>query len=145
MGKVKNKDDVVAYTMRLNLTHPDQLEIHQKLQALNRNVYKSQNAFMIEAVLRMIKATPKDMLVEEAELEQNGKNHYLTWSDMEKIEAKVYDKVMKEIVIILCSSLARKTVQLPQINPMEAKETQEIKTERLEEDETLSSLSDIWS
>jgi hypothetical protein len=145
MGKVKNKDDVIQYTFRLNLTNEDHLEIHQTLQSLNKGVYKSQNNFIMDSILRNIRNYTREELLSDAALEQENNAGYINRKDLENLEQRVTEKVMKEVVILLCSSLAgRSSLPLtPQI--IEKSETIAGNKASVEDDETLSSLSNVWS
>jgi hypothetical protein len=64
MGKIKNKDEVAHYNMRLNLTNPDMLRVHQVLQDLNKDIYKSQNEYIFRSVLKNINSTPEAVVKE---------------------------------------------------------------------------------
>lgn len=145
MGKVKNKDDVIQYTFRLNLTNEDHLAIHQTLQNLNKGVYKSQNNFITDSILRNIRNYTREELLSDVALEQEYNAGYINRKDLEDLEQRVNEKVMKEVVILLCSSLAGRTSLpvTPQI--VEKSETNGGNKARVEDDETLSSLSNVWS
>lgn len=145
MGKVKNKDDVIQYTFRLNLTNEENLAIHQTLQNLNKGVYKSQNSFITDSILRNIRNYTREELLSDAALEQEHNAGYINRKDLEDIEQRVTEKVMKEVVILLCSSLAGRTSLpvMPQI--VEKSETIAGNKASVEDDETLSSLSNVWS
>lgn len=60
------------------------------------------------------------------------------------MEQKVTDKVMKEVVTLLFSSLAGKTA-LPDLSQTMERTESTRETSEIEEDETLSSLSNEWS
>lgn len=145
MGKVKNKDDVIQYTFRLNLTNQDHLAIHQTLQNLNKGVYKSQNNFITESILRNIRNYTREELLSDAALEQEHNTEFIKRKDLEDLEQRVTGKVMKEVVTLLCSSLAGRTSLpvTPQI--VEKSETIAESEASVEDDEILSSLSNVWS
>jgi len=147
MGKVKNKDDVIQYTFRLNLTNQEHLTIHQTLQNLNKGIHKSQNQFITDSILRNIRNYAREELLSEAALEQELGTGYIKRKELEDLEQRVTDKVMKEVVNLLCSSLAgRAGVSAPAM-PYVAENPEVISEnkDRLEEDEVLSSLSNVWS
>lgn len=145
MGKVKNKDDVIQYTFRLNLTNQDHLAIHQTLQNLNKGVYKSQNNFITESILRNIRNYTREELLNDAALEQEHNTGYVKRKDLEDLEQRVTGKVMKEVVTLLCSSLAGRT-SLP-VTPQIVEKVEAIEENEtsVEDDEVLSSLSNVWS
>lgn len=145
MGKVKNKDDVIQYTFRLNLTKEDHLEVHQTLQSLNKGVHKSQNNFIIDSVLRNIRNYTRDELLSDAAREQKDNEGFISKMDLEDMEQRVTDKVMKEVVTLLCSSLVGRTA-LPTIMHTAASEDRVAENQVCaEDDEVLSSLSNVWS
>lgn len=145
MGKVKNKDDVIQYTFRLNLTNHDHLAIHQILQNLNKGVYKSQNNFITDSILRNIRNYTREELLSDAALEQEHNTEYIKRIELEDLEQRVTGKVMKEVVTLLCSSLAGRT-SLP-VTPQRVEKAESISENEtsVEDDEVLSSLSNVWS
>lgn len=145
MGKVKNKDDVIQYTFRLNLTKEDHLEVHQTLQSLNKGVYKSQNNFIIASVLRNIRNYTRDELLSDAAREQKYNEGFISKKDLVDLEQRVTDKVMKEVITLLCSSLVGRTAS-PKILHTADREDRATENEVCaEDDEVLSSLSNVWS
>lgn len=145
MGKVKNKDDVIQYTFRLNLTNDDHLEVHQTLQNLNKGVHKSQNNFIIDSILRNIRNYAREELLSDAAWEQRHNEGFIKQKDLENMEQRVTEKVMKEVVTLLCSSLAGRSVLPAILQKTEKAETLEEREVSVEDDETLSSLSNVWS
>ena len=145
MGKVKNKDDVIQYTFRLNLTNEDHLEVHQTLQNLNKGVHKSQNSFIIESILRNIRNYAREELLSDVAWEQSQNEGFIRKKDLEDMEQRVTEKVMKEVVTLLCSSLAVRSVLPAILQKTEKAESLEEREVSVEDDETLSSLSNVWS
>lgn len=145
MGKVKNKDDVIQYTFRLNLTKEDHLEVHQTLQSLNKGVHKSQNNFIIASVLRNIRNYTRDELLSDAAREQKNKEGFVSKKDLEDIEQRVADKVMKEVVTLLCSSLVGRTASPTILHTADREDRVTENEVCAEDDEVLSSLSNVWS
>lgn len=140
-NKVKNKDDVVQYCMRLNLSNPDHLLIHQTLQHINKDIHKSKNNFIIESVVKNIqKSSPKDIL-ERDELEDKHGDELVTRSDLEEMEKRVQEKVMKELLSLIFASSPARTVTNPVIN--EQKPVADANS--VQEDETLKELAMMWS
>ena len=145
MGKVKNKDDVIQYTFRLNLTNEDHLEVHQTLRNLNKGVHKSQNSFIIDSILRNIRNYAREELLSDAAWEQSHNEGFIKQKDLENMEQRVTEKVMKEVVTLLYSSLAGRSVLPAILQKTEKAETLEEREVSVEDDETLSSLSNVWS
>ena len=145
MGKVKNKDDVIQYTFRLNLTKEDHLEVHQTLQSLNKGVHKSQNNFIIASVLRNIRNYTRDELLSDAAREEKHNEGFISKKDLEDIEQRVTDKVMKEVVTLLCSSLVGRTASPTILHTADREDRVTENEVCAEDDEVLSSLSNVWS
>lgn len=145
MGVIKNKDDVAHYSMRLNLTNPEHLLIHQTMQKLNKEVYKSQNNFIIESVLRNIQNYTKEELMSDEAIEKARENGYVTRKDLDSMEKVVSEKVMKEVVTLLCSSLAGRNAGAISPTLAQKAEVSVVEKSNVETDETLSNLSDMWS
>lgn len=145
MGKVKNKDDVIQYTFRLNLTNVDHLEVHQTLQNLNKGVHKSQNSFIIDSILRNIRNYTRDELLSDAALEQRQNEGFIKKRDLDEMEQRVTEKVMKEVVTLLCSSLVGRSALPAILKTAEKAECIAENEVSVEDDETLSSLSNVWS
>lgn len=145
MGKVKNKDDVIQYTFRLNLTNQDHLEVHQTLQSLNKGVHKSQNSFIIDSILRNTRNYTRDELLSDAALEQRQNEGFIKKRDLDEMEQRVTEKVMKEVVTLLCSSLVGRSALPAILKTAEKVESIADNEVSAEDDETLSSLSNVWS
>ena len=145
MGKVKNKDDVIQYTFRLNLTKEDHLEVHQTLQSLNKGVHKSQNNFIIASVLRNIRNYTRDELLSDAAREQKHNEGFISKKDLVDLEQRVTDKVMKEVVTLLCSSLVGRTASPTILHTADREDRVTENEVCAEDDEVLSSLSNVWS
>ncbi|MGB4659465.1 MAG: hypothetical protein WBI07_09810 [Mobilitalea sp.] len=145
MGKVKNKDDVIQYTFRLNLTNQDHLAIHQSLQNLNKGVHKSQNNFITDSILRNIRNYTREELLSAAAMEQEQNTGYIKRKDLEDLEERVTGKVMKEVVTLLCSSHAGRPNLPVTTQIVETSESIARSETCVEEDEVLSSLSNAWS
>lgn len=145
MGVIKNKDDVAHYSMRLNLTNPDHLLIHQTMQKLNKEVYKSQNNFIIESVLRNIRNYTKEELMSDEAIEKARENGYVTRKDLDSMEKVVSEKVMKEVVTLLCSSLAGRNAGAISPALVQKAEVSVVEKPNVDTDETLSNLSAMWS
>lgn len=145
MGVIKNKDDVAHYSMRLNLTNSDHLLIHQTMQRLNKDVHKSQNNFIIESVLRNIQNYTKEELMSDEAIEKAREEGYVTRKDLDDMEKRVSEKVMKEVVTLLCSSLVGRNAGAVSPALIQKAEVSVVEKPNIETDETLSNLSDMWS
>ena len=149
MGKVKNEDDVFQYCMRLNLTNPEHLRLHQMLQNLNPDIHRSKNNFLIQSVLKNIDESGMENILSVEAQQKFAKVQYVTKEELEEAEMRICKKVMKEMVTLLCGSLGRNAAAPVMMPVPQEKSTEENKEDRVpaqvEEDETLSELSSMWS
>lgn len=145
MGKIKNKDEVAHYNMRLNLTNPDMLRVHQVLQDLNKDIYKSQNEYIFRSVLKNINSTPEDELLSITAREKIKNEGYVTRKELDEIERRVTEKVMKEVVTILCSSLVGRNPAVVSATVVQENETTIEERPSVETDATLLDMSGRWS
>lgn len=145
MGKIKNKDEVAHYNMRLNLTNPDMLRVHQVLQDLNKDIYKSQNEYIFRSVLKNINSTPEDELLSITAREKIKNEGYVTRKELDEIERRVTEKVMKEVVTILCSSLVGRSPAVVSATVVQENETTIEERPSVETDATLLDMSGRWS
>ena len=129
----------------MNLTKEDHLEVHQTLQSLNKGVHKSQNNFIIASVLRNIRNYTRDELLSDAAREEKHNEGFISKKDLEDIEQRVTDKVMKEVVTLLCSSLVGRTASPTILHTADREDRVTENEVCAEDDEVLSSLSNVWS
>lgn len=138
MGKFVDKNDIVHYTLRLNLTRPDHLLIYKTLQNLNKDVYKSINEFIIEALRRYIMnddVKMNDLVGKSKEQGERG--------ELDQVEKRIYDKVIQEVMATLIASIG--SANGANALTLKAETEDENSDEELINDETLAMLSDSWS
>lgn len=134
------KTDVIRYTLRLNLNNPEHLAVHEALRNLNTDIYKSQNGFMVEAILRYINGGTG---AADGPACRDGET---AREELAEVERRVTDKVMKEMISFLCSILAGRTaVPTVAYAPGKAQSAEELEENTEQYDETLASLVDQWS
>ena len=83
------------FTMRLSLLNSDHLKIIGILRGLNRNIFKSQNQFMIEACLYYIDHYGAENLKEQEEKDEQDSN-LVSRHDLELLEQKIREEAKKE-------------------------------------------------
>lgn len=134
-------EDAEQHSFRLNLTNPNHLEVHNTLKNLNKEIHRSKNNFIVESILRNIRNYKKEDLfgLEDDEIA------YVTKEDLIDLKVQIKEEVMKEVITLLCGSLAGRTL-LPAI-PVQTIETNNKKQEenKVEEDGTLNAMADEWS
>ena len=80
---------VVRTPLRLNLENPEQAEIYQVMKNLNRDIYKSQNQFIVEALKHYINYSGADTLTEQ---EESEKRKYVTVEEQELMKEELKEE-----------------------------------------------------
>lgn len=86
---------VVRTPLRLNLDNPEQAEIYQVMKNLNRDIYKSQNQFIVEALKHYINYSGADTLTEQ---EESEKRKYVTVEEQELMKEELKEELRKELL-----------------------------------------------
>lgn len=141
--KSRNSDDTIQYCMRLNLNNPEHLEVHNVLQGLNRTIHKSQNNYMIKALLYSIRNSADEELLTDAAIKEQKKGKYVTKKELEDATIKLRTDMMSEMVTIMCNVMSRNS-ENPVIE-VTRKQVKEKETNDPEDDETLKSIALGWS
>ena len=142
MSMQKNKYDVVQYCLRLNLNNPKHLEVHNILQNLNKDMHKSQNAFMVAAIIRNAANYSDEELLTEAAAEKKNRGKFITKGEFEKLKDDLRNELMKEITALLISSLSKGNAAVKGITGVAEPKND---TGVGEYDETLADLSKSWA
>lgn len=126
------------HSIRLNLQNEQHSRIHKVLISLDRNIHKSTNQFLINAVDFYINSFERDEIFEKAE-DKKGPE-YVTVEDLVKIRKEMENSLKDEIIRLLGSAL----ISIPIVRAQEnAKGTVEIKYEE-EKDPVVSELAGRW-
>ncbi len=92
------KEEIAQYNMRLNLTNPVHLMIHQKMRDLNTDIHKSRNQFMIESVYRNIQGYSDARLTNEGAAEKEADIGYATREDLRELENRLRQEFLQTII-----------------------------------------------
>lgn len=126
------------HSIRLNLQNEQHSRIHKVLISLDRNIHKSTNQFLINAVDFYINSFERDEIFEKAE--DKKRTEYVTVEDLVKIRKEMENSLKDEIIRLLGSAL----ISVPIVRAQEnAKGTVEIKYEE-EKDPVVSELAGRW-
>lgn len=126
------------HSIRLNLQNEQHSRIHKVLISLDRNIHKSTNQFLINAVDFYINSFERDEIFEKAE--DKKRTEYVTVEDLVKIRKEMENSLKDEIIRLLGSAL----ISIPIVRAQEnAKGTVEIKYEE-EKDPVVLELAGRW-
>lgn len=126
------------HSIRLNLQNEQHSRIHKVLISLDRNIHKSTNQFLINAVDFYINSFERDEIFEKAE-DKKGPG-YVTVEDLVRIRKEMENGLKDEIIRLLGSAL----ISVPIVRAQEnGKETLEVKHEE-EKDPVVSELAGRW-
>lgn len=97
------KEDVFQHNFRLNLNNPIDLKIHQKLMNINMDIYKSKNNYMVKKIHDGIFGKDDE---NEDQTYNSMLANYVTKEDLEELEQRLTDRIMKELLSTILSSMA---------------------------------------
>lgn len=116
------KDDIVQYNLRLNLNNPYDLKLHQAIMNANLKIYKSKNNYLRKAMYRGI----------FGETEENDTKNdiidfrqFVSKKELLQVETRVKETVIEEVVKLLFSTVANKTV-VPAVQQSETSKEEDI-------------------
>lgn len=140
MPRKNSKYDVVQYCMRLNLNNPEHLEVHKIMQNLNRENYKSQTAFMAQAILETFSRYSEEEILSDAAAERKKKEKYITRGEFEVYKESLKKELLEDITSLLISSLSKGSAGIQfSTNNETAEEPEAV------EDDVLADLSKQWA
>lgn len=119
--------DVVRLSLRLNLKNEQHSKIYKVLAALDKDVHKSENQFILNAIDFYIRSFEDDGIMEG--LRQKDKPGYVTADDLADMRREIESSMKDELIRLLGSAMmgspaARGTVS--RTEPVQREETEEI-------------------
>lgn len=128
----------MRHSLRLNLQNEQQGRIHKVLMSLDRNIHKSENQFIINAVDFYINSFESNEIFEKAEGKK--KQRYVTAEELAEIRKEMESVLKDEIIRLLGAAL----ISAPMVRMQEGgREVLEIKSEE-EKDPIVSELAGRW-
>ena len=92
---------VARLSLRLNLQNEQHSRVYRVLSSLNRDIHKSENQFIINAVDFYINSFDRDEILEPAA----GKPQYITADDLEEIKREMESSLKDELIRLLGSAV----------------------------------------
>ena len=130
--------DIVRFSLRLNLKNEQHAKIYRVLSALDKNIHKSENQFIVKAIDFYIQSFEDDAIVDGLRREQ--KPGYLTSNDLEGMRREIESDLKDELIRLLGSALTGNQAARTQRNMEES--IQKIETE--ESDSVAVEAANLW-
>lgn len=118
--------DIVRFSLRMNLKNEQHSKIYKVLAALDKDVHKSENQFILNAIDFYIQSFDDDGIMDV--LRQKDKLRYVTADNLEDMRREIESSMKDELIRLLGSALmggtaARGTVSMTE--SMQREETEE--------------------
>jgi hypothetical protein len=135
------KENLVCNTIRLNMNIPQHVKINEILCSINKDICKSKNQFIIDAIEFYVEYYGKEMLVKEEKDIQ-----YVTKEEIDAIKQDLMEAAMtearNEVIRVLGTAIAGRGIV--QIAPAVAESEDNEEQKELVDDEVLSGLASGW-
>lgn len=136
----KNSDNLIYFTLRLNLDNPQHMKVGKVLKNLNPKKYKSVNKYMIDAIEFFIDHGNDDSYAEFAEPD---KCRFVRKEDFDSLQEKICEKAImsaKDEIIRLLGDIVVRNDGVVSHDRYE----QETVSSSVSEDSTISELVSNW-
>lgn len=118
--------DIVRFSLRLNLKNEQHSKMYKVLSALDKDVHKSENQFIIKAIEFYIQSFEDEDFMDEQKQKKRAK--YVTVDELADIRKEMESRLKDELIRLLGSAImGSPTVrgQESSIEPIQSKETEE--------------------
>lgn len=136
----KNSDNLIYFTLRLNLDNPQHMKVGKVLKNLNPERYKSANKYMIDAIDFFIDHGNDDTY---AEFVEPDKCRFVRKEDFDYLQEKVCEKAIMsakdEIIRLLGDIVVRNEGFAPV-----SKQNNDVVSVDISEDSTINELVSDW-
>ena len=99
------KSNIVNRSYRLNLDDEQQRRVNKVLAGLNKDIHKSVNQFITDAIDFYANSFEDESLIREAGERKKKEEEYILRSDLEGIREELKNEVKNEIIILLGAAL----------------------------------------
>ena len=135
------RENLVFNSLRLNMNNPQHVKINEILCSIDKDVCKSKNQFIIDAIEFYIDNFGKQVLVKE-----ETDTQYVTTDELEDIKKELMEAAMtearREVIRILGTAVSGSRVTEP-VTRAETEATIE-EPEEPQDDEVVSELATSW-
>ena len=143
------KSNIVNRSYRLNLDDEQQRRVNKVLAGLNKDIQKSVNQFITDAIDFYANSFKDESLLREAGERKKKEEEYILRSDLEGIREELKNEVKNEIIILLGAALGGGAARMAEgsmgktVMETVAKETVAGNTEEIA-DPTVMELVENW-
>lgn len=144
---MKKKDKGIYHHLRLSMNNPEHMKIHNILMDLNKDIYKSQNQFIVEALLFYITELEEHPLTGSRQQKENEKGKLITKGEIDDIAIAMKNELMqyinKEVLVTIISALGNNLSDSRVVVSDNGDNQNQTKEEQV--DERLIELASSWS
>lgn len=143
------KSNIVNRSYRLNLDDEQQRRVNKVLAGLNKDIHKSVNQFITDAIDFYANSFGDESLLRETEERKKKEEEYILRSDLDGIREELKNEVKNEIIILLGAALGGGAARMAEgsmgrtVTETVAKETAARNTEE-DTDPTMMELVENW-
>ncbi len=135
-------DNIVFRSFRMNMDNPQHVKVNEILCNIDKDVCKSKNQFVIDAIEFYVDHYGKESFTKNEE----GTRHYIRIEDLEKIKAEIEEAVLtesrREVIRILGTAVSGRGIYQSTVQPVN-NEPLEIEDDP-EDDDVVSGLASSW-
>lgn len=135
------RENLVFNSLRLNMNNPQHVKINEILCSIDKDVCKSKNQFIIDAIEFYIENFGKEVLVKE-----ESNTQYVTTDELERIKQELMEAAMtearREVIRILGTAVSGSRVIEPVLRTEVVNADHD--PEELQDDEVVSGLASSW-
>ena len=137
-------DDGMYHNFRLSRRNPIHIRINEILSDLNKDVYRSKNQFIADALEYYINALENDTMTNSENIEKQKMNMYVTKGELELLKESIKNEVVKEVQKEMISILGNFSGNLAKGIASDSSETIDTEKDDLNENTTLLGLAEMW-
>ena len=131
-------DDGFYHTLRLSRRNPNHIRMHQILVDLDKSVYKSQNQFIVDAVVFYINALEEDVITNSGK--QKRQESFATKEELQEVKESLRAEMITEVNKQILSVIGTFTGNL--IKGTNINDTS--KNDGFNADDTVMGLAEMW-
>ena len=137
-------DDGMYHNFRLSRRNPIHIRINEILSDLNKDVYRSKNQFIADALEYYINALENDTMTNSENIKKQKMNTYVTKGELELLKENIKNEVVKEVQKEMISVLGNFSGNMAKRIVADNLKTIDKDNDYLNENTTLLGLAEMW-